>query len=212
MHVYFVRHGKTELNEKHIHQSPNTPLSEKGREAVVVLAESLRGVNATLLISSEYTRALESARIIGQYSGLSPVVNGLFYEVVRPSALYHTSTFSLRTLWYMGMTALKRNDPQWRYADAENFFDIRNRAIRARAFLEELSKDHESVIVVSHTAFLHVLLMYLCYDRILQFSDLWKVFFASEHMKNASMIHAVYAPRAPRDTCAWQILENGTKK
>ncbi len=207
MHVYFVRHGKTHQNEKNIHQSPNVPLSPKGCDAVLSVSEFLRGVDADLLVSSEYTRALETARIIGSRIDLSPVANGLFYEIVRPSKLYGQSIFSLETLWYMGQSILRRNDPKWHYHDAENFSDIERRARKAIAYLESLALTHTSVIVVSHTVFLHVLISYLCKNRMLDIRDLLGVFWGSERMKNGTVVHAEYEKNAHTGTCAWNIIE-----
>lgn len=205
MHVYFVRHGLTQLNQKHIHQSPNTPLAPNGCDAVLNIAEELRAVNPDLIITSEYTRALETARLIGARTGLTPRIEGLFYEVVRPSKLYHTSIFSLETAWYMLRTFLKRKDPTWRYYDAENFTDIEHRAKKAITYLESLADTHASVIVVSHTVFLHIVISYLCRNRMLDLRDLIQVCLSSKKMKNGSMIHATYTKETGPGTCAWVV-------
>ena len=101
MHVYFVRHGETPLNAWHMHQSPGTPLSLKGRDDALSTAEYLRGVNPDKLLTSEYTRARETARIIGASLGIEPEVNGCFHEIIRPSKFYGRSHFSPETLLYM---------------------------------------------------------------------------------------------------------------
>jgi broad specificity phosphatase PhoE len=206
MHVYFVRHGRTHQNEKNIHQSPNVALSPKGCDAVLNVAEFLRSVNPDLLVSSEYTRALETARIVGSRAGLTPVTNGLFYEVERPSKLFGKSIFSLETFWYMGNSLLRRNDPTWRYCDAENFTDIEKRARKALVYLESLFETHTSVVVVSHTVFLNILISYMCKDRMLDVRDLLGVFWGSERMKNGSVVHTEYIPRVQKGVCAWNII------
>lgn len=206
MHVYFVRHGETHLNRKHIHQSPNTPLSETGREQASSTAEILRTVNPDILISSEYTRALETARIIGLRVGLTPVTNGLFYEVERPSKLFHKSTVSLETLWYELRSVLKRNDPSWRYYDAENFTDISNRAKRALTYIESLREKHQSVIIVSHTVFINVMVSYMCNDRLLAVRDLARVFLEMERMQNGGIIHVEYRGPTRTNTCSWSVV------
>ena len=208
MHVYFVRHGETDLNRRHIHQSPNTPLSSRGREQIATVAESLRGVNADLLVSSEYTRALESARIIGQYTGLVPVANGLFYEIVRPSSFYHCSIFSLETFWFVLTLLIHRNDPKWRYKDAENAADIAERAKRALSFLESQRGKYRSIIVVSHTAFTQVMISYMCRNTMLSVFDLLKLFFRSGRMQNGGIAHLVYEGDGSRNTCNWRTVEN----
>lgn len=207
MHVYFVRHGRTQLNDKHIHQSPSTPLSPKGREEVLSVAESLRAVSPDLLLTSEYTRALETARIIGSRVGLTPVMNGLFYEIERPSHLFATSIYHPKTFWYLLQTFLHRNNPSWRYRDAENFSDMKKRAEKALLYLESLKDTHTSVVVVSHTVFLHMLISYMCRHRMLDMRDLVRVLFESERMHNGGIVHAEYIGEGHGQVCRWQIIE-----
>lgn len=206
MHVYFVRHGETLKNRRHIHQSPNTPLSSKGKEQAITAAEALRGVNPDLLISSEYTRALETARVIGLHTGLTPVVNGLFYEIVRPSKFFETSVFSLETLWYVFLSLIHRNNPKWRYADAENLSDVTERARRAIKYLESLTNTHASVVVVSHTVMINILVSALCTHKMYDFWGLLLIFLNIDRMKNGSIIHLEYTGPAAPNTCAWRIV------
>jgi broad specificity phosphatase PhoE len=203
MHIYFVRHGETLLNKKHIHQSPNTPLSSEGREQVLTVAEFLREVNPDALLTSEYTRAVESARIIGSSVGLKPMVSGLFYEIMRPSRLFGKSHFNIETFWYVILSVLHRKNKSWRYTDAENFFDISNRAKKALEYLESLRGTHSSVVVVSHTVFINTMVSYMCKNKILDVRDLFFTFFHIERMKNASVIHVEYNGATAPHTCAW---------
>ena len=189
MHVYFVRHCSTDFNKRHRHQSPNTPLSREGREAAVGVGESLRAMNPDLLVSSEYTRAIETARIIGLHVGLSPVTNGLFYEIMRPSELYEELTISPRTLLYMTLSVLYRKNPRWRYKDAENFTDIRERARKALAYLESLKGEHQSVIVVSHTVFINIMVAYMKSEEMPSLWNLFLTYVHIERMKNGAVIH-----------------------
>ncbi len=206
MHVYFVRHGETAQNRRHVHQSPNTTLSPRGREAVMTTAEYLRGVNADLLVTSEYTRARESARIIGMNIGLTPVTNGLYYEIIRPSALFEKSLFHPQTFWYVFLSVIHRKNSFWRYKDAENVSDITERAKKALRFLEAESEKHSSIIVVSHTVFINIMVAYLCKERMLDVRDLLGTFLHVEQTKNASVIHLEYNKNAGKNTCAWQRI------
>lgn len=210
MHVYFVRHGETNLSKRFIHQSPNTPLSDRGVEEARNTAEYLRGINPDLLISSEYTRALETARIIGLHVGLEPKVTGLFYEIVRPSSLFGKSHFALSTLWYVFLSVWKRRNAAWRYQDAENFEDISNRARRALAYLESLRDTHKSIIVVSHTIFINIMISYLCESRMLSFRDLILTFLHVERMHTGEVTHVEYT-RGGEGTCAWKVVKGEGK-
>ncbi|MCF7815533.1 MAG: histidine phosphatase family protein [Candidatus Pacebacteria bacterium] len=211
MHVYFVRHGETELNKKHIHQTPNTGLSEGGKEAVLTTGELLRGVNPDLLLTSEYTRAVESAKIIGSCVGLSAKQDNLFYEIMRPSKLSGKSHFGPGTFWYIVLSVLHRNDPSWRYEDAENPFDISGRAKKALRYLESLQGTYESVIVVSHTIFINLMISYMCDNRMLSIRDLMFTFLYVKRMKNAGVAHLEYVGKTQGGTCGWKLVEMDMK-
>lgn len=208
MHVYLVRHGETFLSHRGVHQSPNTPLSPHGKEQAESVAEYLRAVNPTLLISSPYTRAAETARVIGLHTGKETHVNQLFYEIVRPSSLYHKRMLSWGTLWYIIQSFRKRRDPSWRYEDAENYETLYARARRAREHLESLSKKQKSVIVVSHTVFINTLIAVLCQDRMPSTLEMIKITFGIIRLPHTGVVHLVYERTAPRSkTCAWRIVE-----
>jgi len=206
MHVYFVRHGETLLNRRHVHQSPNTPLSPKGQNDARETGEYLRGVNPSLLLSSEYTRARETAGVIGLCTGQSIMVNGLFNEIERPSSLFNTSYYNLRTLWYVLLSIIHKDNTTWRYADAESFPMIKNRADRALAYLESLASTHTSVVVVSHTIFIHVMVAYACKSEMLSFKDLFFTFFHYERLRNGGVIHMEYMDESDKNVCPWRLV------
>lgn len=209
MHVYLVRHGKTALNKRHIHQFPTTPLSDEGREEAVTTAEYLRSMNPDCLISSEYTRALETARIIGLHTGLTPETNALFYEIIRPSSVYGRSHFSVETFKYVILSVLRRNNKQYRYKDAENMHDLIVRIQKAFEYLEGLSKKHSSVVVVSHSVFMNLLVAHMCKESPLSFFELFKSFAKVIFTKNGSVLHLEYQKKTKKDepVCPWQELE-----
>jgi UPF0755 protein len=207
MHVYLVRHGETFLAAQGVHQSPNTPLSPRGKEQAESAAEYLRSVNPDLILTSGYTRAVETARVIGLSTGRSPNVHELFYEIIRPSSLYHKSLFSLATFRYVLRSFLKRKDPKWHYEDAENYTDLCARAHAARDFLESLSKTHKTVVVVSHTVFIRMVLSLLCENRIPGTFGMMRIFFGIVRFPHTGIVHLEYGRVAPRSkTCAWTVI------
>ncbi len=207
MHVYFVRHGATQLNTRHRHQSPSTPLSLKGRDEVLTVAEYLRAMNPDCILTSEYTRAQETARIIGMHVGLTPVTNGLFYEIVRPSKLYEKSLFNATTFCYVVLSVLNHKNPRWRYSDAENFNDITARAKKALTYIESLCGSHKSVVIVSHTVFINIMVSYMCKNRMLDIRDLALTFLHIERMKNGGVIHVEYVGKSKENVCSWRIIQ-----
>lgn len=211
MHVYLVRHGETFLAGAGIHQSPNSPLSPRGKEQSETVAESLRVVNPSLILSSGYTRAVETARVIGLHAGKPTQVHELFYEVIRPSSLYHKRLLSLATFRYVLYSFLNRNNPTWHYEDAENYHDLCERARKARVHLESLATKQSSVIVVSHAVFIRVLLSMLCEDRMPNIREMVAIFLGIARLPYTGVIHLVYEKTAPRSkTCAWQIVKDSS--
>lgn len=174
MHVYLVRHGDTFLARSGVHQSPNTPLSPHGKEQAESVAQYLRGVNPSLVITSPYTRAVETARVIGLHTGTETQVSHLFSEVVRPSSLYHKRMISWATLRYMLQTFRKRGDASWRYEDAENYEAFCTRTRLAREYLQSLAKKQKSVVVVSHTVFINTHFSQSCVRIVCQVLGKWR--------------------------------------
>lgn len=172
----------------------------------MTIGEYLRSMNPDVLISSEYTRAQETARIIGLLVGLTPQVQGLFYELIRPSSLYGKSHFHPRTILYVLGTALKRYDPTWRFEDAENFNDVRTRAERAITYLESLRDSHASIVVISHTIFINCMVSYMCRNRVLAVRDLISMVLHIKKMKNTGIIHVEYVGGSQKNTCTWRVV------
>jgi broad specificity phosphatase PhoE len=210
MHVYLVRHGETFLAHQGIHQSPNTPLSPKGKEQAESVAEYLRPMNPSLILTSPYTRAAETARVIALHTGKKTTQAQLFTELIRPSSLYHTRLLSLATFRYVLSVFFKRYDASWHYEDGENYADLSARARNARIYLESYAaKKREVIVIVSHMVFIHVLVALLCQDRMPSTWEFVKLAFGSVRMPHTGIIHLAYEKTAPRSkTCAWRIIND----
>ena len=78
--LHFVRHGETEFNAERRFQHPETPLSANGRAQAAAVAESLAGVNAEMILASDYARAFETANIIAERVNLPVTVEPALRE------------------------------------------------------------------------------------------------------------------------------------
>lgn len=83
--IYFIRHGKTETQERNtkIYQGYGTnllPLSKTGINQIETSAKDPRLKKAELILSSPYTRALQSAAIISQELNLKICVETDLHE------------------------------------------------------------------------------------------------------------------------------------
>lgn len=205
MDVYFVRHGETECNRFHVHQSPTTPLSNRGRDQSLSVAEYLRKMNPDYLLTSDYTRAMQTAGIVGRTLGLTPEVSDLFQEMRRPAKLYGKSHFHPLSVWYVFQLLAHRGDFHYRYHDAENLMDVRRRVKDALMHLKALKKDHGSIVVVSHTIFLNLLVAYMCKNRLLDFGDILPALLHIVRLENGGIIHVRYIGETEEQTCSWQL-------
>jgi len=74
MLLYLVRHGETEWNaDRRFQGQRDTPLSEKGRMQAGIVARALAERQFSALYSSDLSRAAETAEIIADPHGLSPL-------------------------------------------------------------------------------------------------------------------------------------------
>ena len=72
---YFIRHGETDANRNHIFAgSTDVPLNQTGRVQAHAAAQVLKNHHFKTIVSSPLVRAHETARIIGEYVGLQPII------------------------------------------------------------------------------------------------------------------------------------------
>lgn len=65
---FFVRHGRTDWNEKHLCQGQiDVPLNQLGKDEIEKLCPLISGLTFSKIVTSPLSRALESAKIIEQH-------------------------------------------------------------------------------------------------------------------------------------------------
>jgi len=207
MEIYFVRHGETEYNRKYLHQGFDVPLSEHGREQIKKTAEILKGIHATKLITSDLTRAYQSAEIIGEDIGLEPELSPLFREVKRPSELYDRRYVSMATL-KAGIGILTHlHKRSWHYSDEENLYDLKERVARAVEHLKEVGRKHEKVIIVSHAFIINIFIKYMCMYKDVRVRDYLRTLVAAKRLGNASISTVTFSDDKNPYTCDWILLK-----
>ena len=60
--IYLIRHGETPSNATRVVQTPETPLSKRGRKQAIALGRRLAQQDVTAILSSDLERAHETAR------------------------------------------------------------------------------------------------------------------------------------------------------
>jgi 2,3-bisphosphoglycerate-dependent phosphoglycerate mutase len=78
--IILVRHGETALNAARVLQPPDTPLSARGREQARALAARLASMPVAGVLSSDYPRALETARMVAAACGVGVDVDPFLRE------------------------------------------------------------------------------------------------------------------------------------
>lgn len=205
MHVYFVRHGETDLNIRNLFQSPSTPLNERGFDQARTVGEYLRPMSPTILVTSGYERAQQTARTISVSLGISPVVEPLFREVEWPSNLIERSLFEPRGMLYIFLSGLFRNSTTWHYRDGENYADLYDRIQRSFQYIESLTEAHESIAIVSHSEYINLMILYMCHGKQLSLREYITTLLRMDRLKNGEVVHVEYVGPAIKGACPWLL-------
>lgn len=158
--VYFIRHGQTSANVTQTTQGPDSALNDEGIRQAGILAERAKRLDFDSIISSDYDRAKVTAEHIHKMVDKPLELSELFREYRRPSEFWGKSIGELGgdNIVARGFAEMDKHfaDPDWHYSDEENFFDLKERAIKAIRYLEQ----HECnrLLVVTHGNFLRTIL------------------------------------------------------
>lgn len=206
--VYFVRHGQTVKNTQHIHQGAEEPLAPIGKEQAARVAEKLKGLDIDTLVTSPFTRARETASIVGEVLNLPFVETESVKECIRPSRLYGRSHFSPATVWYVLALFLHRNDPHWDNDGAENMFHIRNRIVDVKRFISGL--EGERIVVISHAIFIDLFVQAVCADRSLGLKEFMLGMMGAKKLPNTGIVAFDVDENALPETCNWWLVTEET--
>ncbi len=153
MNIYFVRHGESELNATRTHQNAHTKLSARGHEQARAVAKRFARIPLDVVITSDFTRAHETAQTIVAATGHKLITNELFRELKRPSEIGGMLWDSHEAIKIkQDIDAQLEKDPTYHYSDEENFLDITKRAQNAWDYL--IALPHNDILVVSYGIFL----------------------------------------------------------
>jgi broad specificity phosphatase PhoE len=159
MKVYFVRHGESEGNTAGVHQGSDSILSVQGLRQAGLLAERFKNIDIDIILSSPFVRARQTADIIARAIKKEVIASDLLIEKKFPSEFIGTPIFSEGPDHFRELHRKNWNNPEWHFADEENFYDVRGRGSLVLKFLE--SRNETSILVVTHGAFLSLLLMFM---------------------------------------------------
>jgi broad specificity phosphatase PhoE len=108
----------------------------------------------------------------------------LFVERLLPSATFGKPKDDPKSVEIMGMIDRNFYDPDYHYADEENFTDLKLRAQNALHYLSELKEDN--ILVVTHSYFMRVLVAYVTFGDGLTAREC-KRFIKTFYMENTGL-------------------------
>lgn len=162
--VIFIRPGETDWNRLGRWQGwAAVPLNEHGRQQARQLALYVRNIGLSALYTSDLKRAVETAAILAQELGFTPVLDSRLRE--RNIGAWQGLTRDEMCAWYPDEYARLLDDPDnFKVPGGESRREVRERALQA--FNGLLTQDNgETVGVISHTTAIHALLRELVPDH-----------------------------------------------
>jgi broad specificity phosphatase PhoE len=157
--IYFVRHGESDANVNPKARSIN-PLTEKGLEQANIVAERFKKIKVDKLIETSKLRSKQTAEAIRAVIDLPPEENDLFIE----REGHFEEMWEHKHLSVPELTEIMRkklDKPHWNYEKQELFDRLIERIKKAVSYLENLTE--ENILVVTHGAFLKVLIAYIIF-------------------------------------------------
>lgn len=147
--IYLARHGQTAYNlEGRFQGWGDVPLDETGREQARQLALAVAAVEPIALVSSNITRALETATIVSELIGLEPQIDARFAET-------ETGEWTDRSFADVAaedpeaFTAFVELEADWGFPGGESFA---TQAARVAAGLDDWSARSETgaTVIICH--------------------------------------------------------------
>ncbi len=154
--VYLVRHGESVSNAGGlITPGDSNPLSEKGIEQAKFVAKRAMKLPIEIIISSTVLRARQTAEQVVDATGKELETSDLFTERLMPSEQFGKTIHDPDVVRMEDHVNSQLVEHEYRYADEENFADLKKRAQKGLAFLVE--RKESEILLVTHGLFLRIL-------------------------------------------------------
>lgn len=183
--LVLVRHGEVVQTERSLHGHVDVPLSTEGEETLRTVGERLACESFASIVSSDLSRSVKSAELIGAHHSMEPVQTPAFREL----NMGEWDGRAMEGLWEEHSEKIKQwwADPaNFRPPGGENLLELRERVVPA---LKELLETHrgETVCLAAHAGVNRVVLFealgieldnfyvisqdYGCVNRVRYFDD-----------------------------------------
>lgn len=202
MEIFLVRHGQTSGNAASRHQAEHSSLTFKGEEQARIVAEKIKDLKPTHILTSNLVRAVETARIIADACEMIPETNRHIIELARPKHIYGHHHHSFRSLfyyiqWYFGKDTSAVDG-------GESYASLRKRIESVKNHLATYPDDAR-VVVVSHAVFINMFIAHLCDDNPLLPHKAFRIFTGILSMKNTHIIPVKFDNTPETKNCSWSV-------
>ncbi len=188
---YFVRHGESILNAKHIRQGREGGLSELGHIQAGMTGQRLENFHFDAILASPYDRTRETAEIIANHLKLNKPIEYLdiLGERRNPKEIIGKNADDPEVTRIVDIMDRSFHEDGFRYSDEENFNDLKD---RARELLDYLAtREENSVLIVTHSIFLKMVAAYMIHREKLS-AKKYNLLSYKNDSNNASITVAEY--------------------
>ncbi len=184
MRLYCVRHGEARQNEERL-MGEDDELSPRGIEQAEIIAKRCAAIAFDIIIASPFRRARQTAETIRRATKRDVVYSDLVRERRWPSLI--VGKLVTDPLYREVRHILHQHnlsDPSWHHSDEENFLELRARAADAVHFLA--SRKEENILLVSHSAFLKAMIVWMMKGERATYQD-YMDFYQFAHLTNTGI-------------------------
>ena len=158
MKLYFVRHGESEANTRHVISNRESPfgLTPRGRQQAEALAEKLGDVSFHAIFSSPILRARQTAEILSSSPGIPYRVTDALreYDCGILEERSDEESWKCHRQYFEDWTL--RGDHSSKPEGGECFLEIRDRFL---PFIESLKYgDDKNILLVGHGGLFHLMM------------------------------------------------------
>jgi broad specificity phosphatase PhoE len=202
--IYFVRHGESIFNTENREQGADGSLSDTGRSQAEFVAKRFHTIALDAIVSSPYTRAMETAKIINKELNKDILYSDFLIER-RPPSKYIAEIVTDPE--YTKIRDLMRDkraiDPLWKYADEDNFHDLKTRAESALEYFHSLPYD--SVLAVTHAGILRMIMASIIFGKELTYAEYLKIFHTFK-VTNTGITLVEHRESIPAHGLVWRLI------
>ncbi|MBQ0105259.1 MAG: histidine phosphatase family protein, partial [Armatimonadetes bacterium] len=159
MELYIVRHGETDCNKTNILQGMKIPsyLNEKGEKQAECVGRRLKNIKFDHIYCSDFPRAVKTAEIIKEELDCKPPLSERAELRERNYGDFEGHTWA-------EVRAILNTNAQRSVIEAppngESLYEVKERIENFIAFLKEVHKEKENILLVTHHG--AVIMLFVC--------------------------------------------------